>query len=200
MQQSLNLGPNDIVMERPFTHPSHTFSDMYVLRYIIDQLCLTVQQYSAPPTVIHQTEPDGRPLRLVILQPDFLNHLQDLAVVGFFGHKQAGVSFDRLDHMDEQLIDELPHHTGLLSYCTLRLHGDSSANLVLFAHSDAKATWGTSDIHSQAVHLAPYHYASVRIYNGQLSEGVHNSGTLRVTTARYFDYQSNPFWRATRQV
>lgn len=200
MKQPLYLGPNDIILERPLTHPSHTFADFYVLRYIVDQLNLARSQCLRQPEVIHQSELDGRPLRLVILQPEFLNKMQELSVVGFFGYKKADVSFEHLNQLDKQLVNQLPKHSGLLSYCTLQLHNDSSANLVLFANPEAKAGWGTSDIHSQAIQLAPDYYTFVRIYNGHLPKGINESSSLYVTLARYFDYQSNSLWTAVRQV
>jgi hypothetical protein len=201
----IHLGPNDILNDHAFTHPSHTFADLYILRYMIDQLCVAVENHDdtkhpTRPVFIYWSEPDNRPHRLVIIRPERLKQVRQLTVVGFFGHKKDGVSFARLDHMDELLLQELTSHPGLLSYCTLRLYNENSGNLVLFENTGAQDAWADSKNHGQAVRLAPNHYTYVRIYNGFLTHGLKVSNMLQLSQVKYFNYESDPLWRAVRTI
>jgi hypothetical protein len=74
-------------------------------------------------------------------------------------------------------------------------------NLVLFTDEKARDHWSTSQAHAQAVRsLAPSYYLSVRIYNGRLPDGIINSSKLHLTRAKYYDYCSQPMWRAVREI
>lgn len=204
-QTPIQLGPSDVLRERPFTHPSHTFADLYVLRYMAEQLHQTVNGLDVVvndvgPAIIHKSEADTRPHRLVLIHPEMLAQPSRLTVVGFFGQRREGVDLAQLNEMDNILLTELKQHPGLISYSSLNLYNENSSNLVLFADEAAKERWGESQMHRQAVELSREHYHSIRIYNGFLPEGAQKSSALRITKVRYFDYTSNPFWLATRLV
>lgn len=204
-QTPIQLGPTDVLQERPFTHPSHTFADLYVLRYMAEQLHQTVNGLDVGvddvgPSIIYRTEADTRAHRIVLIHPERLAQPLRLAVVGFFGQRREGLDLAQLNEMDNILLTELKQHPGLISYSSLSLYNENSSNLVLFADEAAKERWGESRMHARAVELAREHYSSIRIYNGFLPQGSHNSNALRITKVRYFDYDCDPFWLATRIV
>ena len=201
MTTIIHLGPNQIVEQRPFTHPAHSFTDLSILHYMIDRLCLILKESTTRPAQpIFLTEPDGRAHRLVLIRPRHLTTANNFATVGFFGQKRGDVPYGYLDALDEVLLSELSAHPGMLSYCTLRLpHGDFG-NLVLFTSLDDISDWSRSPNHARAVDVSPGYYASVRIYNGILPGGVSDSKSLRLNKAKYFDYQSHPIWQAVREI
>lgn len=196
------LGPADIVSDRPFTHPDHTIADLNVLRYMIDRLGLILEYpnlYGGLPQPLRLQQPAAH--RLVIAQPDRLETLDQLTVIGFFGEKRPDADPVLTDEFDSILIDEFPQHPDLLSYSTLALKAGNFGNLVLFANSGATQHWSRSKAHAQAAgKLAPSYYASVRIYNGLLPDGIKNSKTLHIVRVKYFDYQSAPLWQAVRNM
>ena len=202
MNGIIALGPADIVGERPFTHPDHTITDLSVLRYMVDRLRLILEYphlYGGLPQLLRLQQPAAH--RLVIIQPDRLKALDHLTVVGFFGERRPDADPSITDEFDTILIDEFPHHPDLLSYSTLALTAGNFGNLVLFARPEAKQHWSKSKAHAQAANkLAPDYYASVRIYNGLLPDGVGNSKTLRLDHVKYFDYQNSLLWQAVRNL
>ncbi|HEX6385697.1 MAG TPA: hypothetical protein VF177_13585 [Anaerolineae bacterium] len=202
MDHVIALGHSDIISERPFTHPSHTAADLSILRYMVDQLCLILEyphMFADLPQPLWLQQPSAH--RLVIIQPDRLKVLGQLTVVGFFGQKRPDADPSLTDEFDNILIAEFPGHPDLLSYSTLALDGGNFGNLVLFAHPEAKQQWSRSNAHAQAAgKLAPNYYASVRIYNGFLPDGVKESKTLQVSRVKYFDYQNSPLWQAVRTM
>ena len=201
MTLTVHLAPNEIVEGRPFTHPAHTLTDASILRYMIDRLCLALEAASinaAQP--FYLTESDGRPHRLVAIQPRHLIMADNFAAVGFFGQKRGDVPYSYVETLDEVLLTELSNHVGMLSYCSLRLPQGDYGNLAMFATLDDISNWSRSPNHARAVDMSPGYYTSVRIYNGTLPGGVRDSKTLHLSKAKYFDYQSNPPWRASRDI
>ena len=202
MDGIIALGPADIVNERPFTHPDHTIADLNVLRYMVDRLGLIIEypfMYAGLPQPLRLQQPAAH--RLVIVQPDRLKTLDRLTVIGFFGEKRPDADPSLTDEFDTILIDDFPQHPDLLSYSTLALQAGNFGNLVLFAHPEATQHWSRSKAHAQAAgKLAPNYYASVRIYNGLLPDGIRNSKSLRIVHVKYFDYRNTSLWRAVRTL
>lgn len=202
----MQLGPEDIVAEHPFTHPDHITGDLNVMRHMVDRLCEVLadpQLHSHWPQslIVKRPQPDQWQHRMVIVQPIRLQRARHLTVVGFFGHKRRNVDPAQVIHpLDQLLVEELPEHPGLLSYSSLELEHGDYGNLVLFADDDAKNHWSTSKMHAQAVELAPGYYSNVRLYNGRLPAGILGSHTLSLTTVKYYDYETNPCWRAVRTI
>jgi hypothetical protein len=205
VERIVHLAPTDVIASRPFTHPEHIRTDMDVMRYLTDQLCLVIEQprlytHRPFPVVLNRPEANGRKKRLVIVRSQALQAAGPLMIVGFFGQKRRRADPTPLDPMDEILIEELPQHPGLLSYNTLELESGNFGNLVVFAHAEAKKHWSKSKSHEQAVRLAPDYYASIRIYNGLLPDGIRVSRTLSLTSVKYYDYGHEFPWRAERKI
>jgi len=204
------LEPMEIVTERPFTHPRHTTNDLAALRYMIDQLCLLLEEpgryaQQPPPVTLYQLEANGRQHRFVIAQPEQLQiPNRPLTVVGFFGQKRKRISVSLtplMEAMDQALREEFPHHPDLFSYSTLELADEDCGNLVLFGHDAAINHWGHSQAHMKAVYeLSPSYYDSVRLYNGRLPLGLMVSNLLHITRIKYYDYSTVPLWRAVREI
>lgn len=210
MTQIHYLKPMEIVTDRPFTHPRHTTNDLIALRYMIDQLCLLLEEpdryaQQSSPVTLHQLEANGRQHRFVIAQPQQLQTPnRPLTVVGFFGQKRQRISLSLvplMEAMDKALRQEFRHYPDLLSYSTLELANDDCGNLVLFAQDAAINHWGRSQAHMKAVYeLSPSYYDSVRLYNGRLPLGLMVSNLLHLSRIKYYDYSSVPLWRAVREI
>jgi hypothetical protein len=204
------LQPMEILAERPFTHPRHTAHDIAVLRYMIDQLCLLLEQshqyaQQPAPVTLYQEEANGCEHRFVIPQPEQLQiPNRPLTVVGFFGQKRQRISISLkplIEAMDQALRDEFPHHPDLFSYSTLELPSGDCGNLVLFARDEAINQWGHGQSHLQAVYeLSPSYYDSVRLYNGRLPLGLMVSNLLHLSRIKYYDFSEVPLWRGVREI
>lgn len=209
MTQTHSLDAMEILTERPFTHPRHTAHDLSVLRYMIDELCLLLEQPSyyaqqPAPAPLIQLETNGRQHRLVIAQPEQLQPNRPLTVVGFFGQKRQRISVSLaplMEAMDQALREEFPLHPDLFSYSTLELPSGDCGNLVLFAHDEAINQWGHGQSHLQAVYeLSPSYYDSIRLYNGRLPLGLMVSNLLHLSRIKYYDFSQVPLWRGVREI
>ncbi len=202
-----SLHPDEILPDRPFTHPRHTHFDRRLLRYLIWRLCLLytngplAPHHSAGdrPTRRLEEEPDGRTLRQIVVRPDHLREGRHLTLVGFFGQRRLDVQEDPLNLSDKLLVERFHEHDGLLSYSTIELTCGNYANAVLFTSEEAKNFWGRHPDHARlAAELSPRIYHSVRIYNGQLTAGIAGPDSLRLNTVKYYDFGESPTWRGLR--
>ncbi len=206
MESVVQLSPTDIVAERPFTHPTHIPGDLNTLRYMARQLCLALQNPHMPtdsPQTILFNLPDKSSWihRQVLTNPQQFHEIMLIHVVGFFGQSRSQADIELAQEFDTTLMKEIPQHEGLLSYCTMLLKDNNYANLVLFANETAQMAWSRSEAHAKAVYeLSPGYYHSIRIYNGRLPQGIHQSEALFLHKARYFDYDQTPVWRGVRTL
>ena len=203
------LSPNEIVAERPFTHPDHIHDHRDTLRYMLSQLCLLLASPYLPGKekgrmrIVHFQQPETGNWfhRLVLAQPEKLAGDKPLTIVGFFGRRREDSDVQLAHEFDRLLISEIPDHPGLYSYSSMVLDGSNYGNLVIFADKDARDHWSTSKAHAQAVDsLAPNYYRTVSIYNGRLPNGVHDGDALCLIRAKYYDYQCTPKWQAVREI
>jgi len=199
------LKPADVVQDRPFTDPDRIVNDVNTLRFMVDQLCLFLEniQHNAnlePPIIVHQPDRDNWFYRLVIARPELLLQPGRLAFVGFLGHRREDADLELADKFDELLLNEIPDYPGLLSYSTMALVSGDFCNLVIFTNSSVKQQWSRSKAHQQAVRLlSPDYYVSIKLYNGHLPLGITGSDALKLTRVKYYDYQQNPLWHAVRE-
>lgn len=203
----IHLDPADVLAERPFTDLRHTQPDLQTLRFMVTCAWMALELPSGAPSdrgrpfILHQPTPDNWTHRLVITQPERLRRHKPLTVVGFFGLKSARANVALAQELDRQLLPELTAHADLLAYVSVCLPTGNFANLVLFASPEGKDQWGQSEKHSLAVRvLTPDYYAAVRLYNGDLPGGVAAGETLRLALVKYYDYGSQPLWRAVRPL
>ena len=223
---TVQLAPQDVVRDRPFTDLRHTQLDLQALRFMISCACLALETHlsldgaglgsestpsplgrglgrgsSTDPLIIHQPDTDHWTQRLILTQPQRLRVHRPLTVVGFFGLKSAAANVALAQTLDRELIPELTTHADLLAYVSVCLPTGNFGNLVLFASPEGKDAWGLSAKHSAAVRLlTPDYYAAVRLYNGHLPGGVAACETLRLHLVKYYDYASRPLWRAVRPL
>jgi hypothetical protein len=205
MTMPISLTAGDILAERPFTHPHHTDSDRTVLRQLAAFLYPVAGRWQQvegrpQPHVIQTSNPAGQSHRIILIRPRTLLRQRPLTLVGFFGQRRPQADDSRLHPLDEILVGELPDHPTLLSYSSVALPCGNYANLVLFARPEGKQQWSQSQTHAQAVALAPDFYASVRIYNGHFPAGLQPDFLPVLDTVKYFDYQTQPLWRAVRRL
>ena len=204
------LTPMEILEERPFTHPRHTANDLSALRYMIDQLCLLLEEtdrymLQSPPVTLYQAEENGRQHRFVISRPQQLQiPNRPLTAVGFFGQKRQHIKtslMPLIEAMDKTLRDEFAFHPDLYSYSTLELANGDCCNLVLFAHDEAISHWGYSPAHAKAAfEISPAYYDSIRLYNGSLPLGLMVSNLLHLSRIKYYDYSDVSLWRGVREI
>jgi hypothetical protein len=220
---TVQLAPTAVIHDRPFTDLRHTRYDLHALRFMISCACLALETlptrlpppnpsqsagdspratcHAPPPLIIHQPNPDHWTQRLILTQPQRLRDRRPLTVVGFFGLKSPVANVALAQELDRELIPELTNHAELLAYVSICLPTGNFGNLVLFASPEGKEAWGLSERHSAAVRLlTPDYYAAVRLYNGQLPDGVAACETLRLHLVKYYDYTSRPLWRAVRPL
>lgn len=206
MESVVHLSPTHILDERPFTHPKHVPGDLETLRYMAQQLCLTLQNPhmvpDIPQTILHNLPgQSGWVQRQVLAHPHHFKTDSLLHVVGFFGQSRSQLNIELAQEFDLVLLKEIPKNEGLCSYCTMQLKDGNFANLVLFINEEAQMHWSRSEAHAKAVYeLSPGFYHSVRIYNGRLPHGIHQYNALTLHKARYFDYDESPMWRAERTL
>lgn len=221
---TVQLAPQDVIRDRPFTDLRHTQLDLQALRFMISCACLALETSPPPsplsqgagseaapsplrrgsstdPLIIHQPDADQWTQRIILTQPQRLRVHRPLTVVGFFGLKSAAANVALAQALDRELIPELTAHAELLAYVSVCLPTGNFGNLVLFASPEGKDAWGLSAKHSAAVRLlTPDYYAAVRLYNGHLPGGVAACETLRLHLVKYYDYTSRPLWRAVRPL
>ena len=205
MDQIPTLEPEEVVQDRPFTDPDRIGKDINTMRFMVDQLCLFLENHhlyadQTPPIIVHQPSRDQWLYRLVIARPEILLQPGELTFVGFLGHRRQDANMELASEFDEILVDEFPDYPGLLSYSTMALVSGDFSNLVIFSDTEVKRQWSRGLAHQQAVRkLSPDYYESIKLYNGNLTGGITDSGALQLTRVKYFDYQKNPLWHAVRE-
>lgn len=205
MTQILTLKPTEVVLDRPFTNPDRIVNDVNALRFMVDQLCLFLENNhlntnQPSPIIVHQPSRDNWLYRLVIARPEIIVQPGELTFVGFLGHRREDANLELANEFDKTLINEIPDYPGLLSYSTMALVSGDFSNLVIFTDTSVKEQWSRSKAHEQAVRkLSPDYYNSIKLYNGQLPGGITDSRALQLTRIKYYDYQVQPRWHAVRE-
>jgi hypothetical protein len=122
-------------------------------------------------------------------------------VVGFFGERRTDLDIAPLEEANAAVVREFAKYPGITSYSSMELPGGHWANMVL--HDDPVDTdyWRQSTLHADAVRrLARVHYRTVRIHNARLTTPVRYDPALTILRTKYFDYTSEPEWRAVRKL
>jgi hypothetical protein len=141
------------------------------------------------PISLSFRDSSGRGHRIVLLQPDSLLHARDLTLVGFFGQRRKEVSAAPLYSIDSELIDELRDHCGIVSYSSLELSPEDSANLVLATDRDALDHWQRSAKHAYVSReLAPRLYTTVRIHTGSVPGGLPSTSAAQIVSTRALSF------------
>lgn len=205
---AMQLGPQEVIQDRPFTHPAYIEIDSRQICYMLMRLSQIINSVSTAknpnlfaPESHELFEADGRHHRIIPIRPQLLVKAPSLCIVGFFGQRNFCSDGASIASRDKMLFSEMRKHEGLLSYSSLELTNGNYGNCVVFADQQSKDNWGFSKIHAEAVNdLSPLYYRSVRLYNGEISGNVYDFYRIRITIAKYFDYSEKPVWFGMRQL
>lgn len=190
----------------PFTDPAHSLTDLAHLRHIAGRLRTALRAAGAEAAGLRHhrlrtAEPDGRALRLVLCNGAELLRPAPMPVVGFFGQRRADAEYGPIGRVDEELLEEFLQHPHIIAYCSLELPCTNWGNLVVMSSPQAPQQWNGSERHRYAAQeLAPRYYASVRIHNAELPEGLLSGGDLVLRRTKYYDYQTAARWRGWREL
>lgn len=199
------LSATDSVPEKPFTDLLYTTQDLQAIRFMAASVWQLLEAHlqSGGEGELLLYHPTRRAWtnRIVITQPRRLREKDHLTLVGFFGLKTQRANLPLAMKLDQELLPEVSNFDELLGYVTTWLPTGNYANMVLFASLEGKDAWGRSEKHAEAVRLlTPDYYTVVRIYNGELPEGIASPDALRMNKVKYYDYTENPMWRAVRDL
>lgn len=205
MSKPVSLEVDQIVAERPFTHPDHTLQDLATMRFMAQQL---IENYGDPVVCdfgpgkkpICQSDPQGRHFRIYYVNADLLFSQQEITAVGFFGEKRQTASIQPLIQADRQFESTFNDHPGLLSLSTRRLSNGDFGNLVLFTSPEARDHWAYSQLHRELVaKISPPYYRNIRLNNAFMPQGLTAPDDIQLRRVKYIDYNSEPHWRAVRE-
>ncbi len=171
--------------------------DLLVLRYIAQQLYLTLQTMEQPltdrpPFLYTASERRSCSHRIVLYDPPQLLQSRSLAFVGFVSGRRAGTdpSIGReLYAVDSQMLVELARIPGLLAYASLELRPGHWYNLVVLQNLESKAHFRHIGTHQYAAYeLAPRAYDWIRIHSGVMPGGL-ISNTMDILKTKHYVYQ-----------
>jgi hypothetical protein len=204
----ITVAPCETIPGKSFTDLAHTSHDFQVMRFMVTclHLCMnTGGDISAgergEPWMFHHPSTKQWVYRIVITQPKLLIGHFPLTIVGFFGLRRGNADIKLAQSLDRGLIPELSQFDSLLAYVSISLPTGNFGNLVVFTSPEGKDDWGRSEKHREAVRiLTPDFYSAVRLYNGQLPDGILYPETARLDLVKYYDYRDEPIWRAVRPL
>lgn len=176
--------------------------DLVVLRSMAQKLLVTLRSLEQPvneplPLRYSFKERHGRTHRMLIFTPRDLLFESPLAFVGFVSNRRKILDqriIDELFRMDQQMLGELVHVPGLLSYSSLELREGNWYNLVVFREIAARSHLRTMETHRYAAYqLSPAYYEWIRLHNGSLPGGlVHQEMVLHGTKFYVFPERQQP--------
>jgi hypothetical protein len=204
MEEIVRLTRSETIGGRSFTDPARTAEDLASIHVMAARLRGLLRQAlpaEARPLVVQMPEPDGRQHRVVLCDERRLRAAPEPSFVGFFATKRPGIDPSPLTLTDDELVRELPAHSGILSYGSLELADGNWGNLIVVDPPDAKEHWRTSAKHTWAAReLAPRHYAVLRLHNGRFPGGILSGGDPVLDRTRYWDFQGPVAWQADRPL
>lgn len=166
--------------------------DLIVLKHMAQRLYLTLrslEQTVSSPLLYGLEERRGHTHRIVICSPRELLTTGDLYFVGFISGRREAVEpliIDELERTDKQMLTEIVHLPGILSYSSLQLRSRNWYNLVLLSDADAKAHFRTMETHRYAAYqLSPAYYAWIRLHSGVMPGGLARHEMLLRSTKYY---------------
>jgi hypothetical protein len=198
----INLAATECIPGRPCTDLVHTLVELQVLDQMRVQLReqIALLGQAVAPVTLQLVEHDQREQRMIILNPSQLRQPECLFVVGFFGQRRPDPDTAAMTGVDDALITELTEHRSILAYCSLQLGDGNWGNLVVLADSAAAQHWRSSTLHTMAAYqLSPRYYATIRLHNAILPNGL-ASLSLNLIRTTYYDFSQNSWWQAVRHV
>lgn len=155
--------------------------DLLALRYMAQQLRLTLHTMEQPltdsaPFLYAATERRCCTHRIALYDPRQLMQSVPLAFVGFVSGLQADADpavSPELQRIDAQMLAELAHVPGLLSYSSMELRPGRWYNLVVLQDMSGKTYLKSLKKHQYAAYeLAPRAYDWIRIHSGLIPGGL----------------------------
>jgi hypothetical protein len=203
MNNPAHLDPDEIVQGRAFCNPTASVNDVKTLEYMISRLHSIIirnkKSNRTHPQYLHLRDVDKAVHRVVVPDWRVLQQSKNIVAVGFFGQTRPDVDHAPIMDLENELIDQLPGTSGLLTYYNLFRPQYGYGNLVLFQSETAKDGWRDNKRHTLAVELTPKHYFSVRLHNGLIRQGITDDSKFILVRTKYYDFESRPTWRAIRE-
>jgi len=199
------LAPADGDDAHPIAGTSHYAPDVALLAYLLQDLRVLIRRYakgeiSVEPHQVFTWDVFDLERRIVLCNPEAVVDTADVEIVGFFGDRRQDAG-DRLEASEGDLLAEFVNFPGILSYSSIELVDHYWANLVVHRQSSDREAWREGEAHKRAVDMiAPIAYHGVRIHNGHIPGGVAGSGSVRVDSTKYWDYDVTPTWHAVRDL
>lgn len=201
------LGENnpDEFMGRAFTQIAHTDTDLANLETMRARLIIEVHALEEDARNrmfwLDTKQDGGRGHRVIVIRPNAVLSAERIVVVGFCGQKRAGLSealSRQMSDLDTQLVYELNDNPHMLAYSSLQLADGNWHNLVLIAHEDGIPHWRESARHIYAANeFTPRYFASIRLHNGELPNGL-ASQKIMMSATKYYDFDCTPVWYGSR--
>jgi hypothetical protein len=190
--------------DHPCTDVSLYAPDLDLLAYMLQDLRSLLRANDAGKVDLIAHEPKfyevhGMRRRIVVCEPERIRVRNRVCVVGFFGERRDADGERPLDELEVGLLREFRGYPGILSYSSIELANDYWTNLVVHNVPDDSDAWRGNTAHAHAVAVSPEIYASVRIHNGHLDDGVASSQAIVVDRTKYWDYRDEPTWHAVRE-
>jgi len=169
-------------------------SDLVILKYLAQQLYITVQQSDAPgivPAPLRYSLEDchQRKHRIVLYKPQELLLPHRLSFVGFVSGTQRVLDptlVNEVERIDEIMVTELVNISGIFSYSSLEIHTGRWYNLVVFHNAATKLHLKNNHTHRYAAYqLAPQCYEWIRLHNGIMPAGLAQQELLLQSTKYY---------------
>lgn len=187
----------------PCTDVSLYTPDLDLLAYMLQDLRSWIRSNDVGRVDLVAHEPKlwdvhGLRRRTVVCEPGLIREVGRVCVVGFFAARRDLIDYPSLDELELGLLLEFRNFPGILSYSSVELANDFWANLVVHSVPDDTEAWRTSSAHARAVAVSPDLYSSIRIHNGHLDGGVSGNRAVAIDRTKYWDYDCDPVWQATR--
>jgi hypothetical protein len=200
---ALVLGAADAVEGRPFAQASETERDAAVMRVMLELEREVLRSWhpSKSGQVVSETRDDsGHKHFLAVPDAAAILAAHDVTVIGFFGQARRRRDEELLLEVERGVVASFPLYAsqGLLSYYDRELGHHTYGNLILFSTPDVPRDWYENAAHERAVETSPSWYHSVRLHKGTIAGPLLGDGALTIERTKYFDFDSEPTWRAVR--
>jgi hypothetical protein len=201
------LGPDDVLTERPFTHPENTRREAEVMGSMLERErerargWLGKDDRRSRGQVVREHDGERRRQLLVVPDTRALVGARDLTAVGFFARPREDLDHAILFDLEEQLVGRMADYAdlGLLSYYDIELVKGAYGNLILFSTPDVPEEWHKDPVHRQAVEISPRHYHEVRLHKGSIAGSLFDEGDIVIQRTKYFDFTGPSCWQGLRQ-
>ena len=201
------IGPDEILVARPFTDPEFTRREAEVMRAMLTREREHARAWRgdhgrrAGGQIVR--DHDGKERRHLLVVPDTraLVEACGLTAVGFFGRPRDDVDHAVLFELEDELVARMGDYAavGLLSYYDIEFVKGAYGNLVLFSTPDVPKEWSADAVHRRAVEVSPGHYYEVRLHRGSITGRLLDGGDLSIVSTKYLDFKSPTIWQGFRR-